>query len=282
MAAPKAVAAGVEVFGLAPEEALRDVAPHAQAFPNGLLRNLVPCRQERVCKEDRDHRLVGAVLHLEAPRNRGAILVQPAKDFGLGRLAAGLQIFRCGAVLGALIFADAKVKMRPIEAYGQITVEFADTARLAGTSQFIGSAFDDWPENNLVPVIRENVSQKLFKVSFIERQRPRLESALAAVELRDDRVFFDSDRCIHGFLPNTHTRRCFVSKDLILSVLGQIVHWPNAGSQSRRRLNKTWRERWSVHSYALQNAALIQRASQQRAFSKYLHADRIRETPSSR
>src|SRR5262249_4031993 len=93
MAAPISATTGIEVFRLASEIALRDVAPHGQTVPNGLLRNLVPCREEWACEENRDHRLVGAILHLEAPGNRMAILVQPAKDFGLGWLAAGLQVF---------------------------------------------------------------------------------------------------------------------------------------------------------------------------------------------
>src|SRR5262245_38559517 len=212
MPAPEAGAAGVEVVRFATVKALRDVPPHGQAFPNGLFRDLIPCRQEWVREEDRDHRLVSAVLHLEAPRNRSTILIQPAKDFGLGRLAAGLQVFRRGAVLGALILPDAEMKVRTIEAYGQIAVEFADPARLAGTGQLIGSTFDDRPEDHLIPIVRENVSEKLFKIGFVERQRPGLERALSAVELGDDRLLFDSDWCIHGFLPGTRTRRCFVPR----------------------------------------------------------------------
>src|SRR5262245_52799646 len=143
MAAPISATAGVEFFRLASEKALRDVAPHGQTIPNGLLRNLVPRRQERAREENRDHRLVGAVLHLEAPRNRSAILVQPAKDFGLGWLAARLQVFRRRTVLGALIFSNAEMKVRTVEADGQIAVEFTDPVRFAGTGQLIGRAFDD-------------------------------------------------------------------------------------------------------------------------------------------
>src|SRR5262245_21410280 len=212
MATPKAVAAGVEVFRLATEKALRDVPPHREAFPNGLLRNLIPGRQEWVCEEDRDHRLVGAVLHLEAPRNRGTILIQPAKDFGLRRFAVSLLVFRRRAVLGALILSDAEVKVRTIEAYGQVAVEFADPTRLAGTGQLIGSTFDDRAEDHLVPIVGENVSEKLFEIGLVERQRPSLERALSAVELGDDWVLFDSDWCIHGFLPGTRTTRCFAPR----------------------------------------------------------------------
>jgi hypothetical protein len=113
-----------------------------------------------------------------------------------------------------------EVKVRTIEADGQIAVEFADPVWLAGTGQLIGRTFDDGPENNLVPVIGEKIGQKLFKKGFIEGQRPRLQSALSAVELRDNRILFDSDWCIHGFLPNTRAT-VFCSKDSVLVVLGK-------------------------------------------------------------
>src|SRR4029453_10654883 len=113
-----------------------------------------------------------------------------------------------------------EVKVRTIEAYGQIAVEFADPAWRAGTGQLIGSTFDDRPEDHLVPIVRENVGEELFKIGFVERQRPGLERALSAIELGDDRVFFDPDWCIHGLPPQHAHKTMFCSKDLMLSVLG--------------------------------------------------------------
>src|SRR5262249_55069146 len=167
MAAAISAAAGIEILRLASEKALRDIPPHGQTIPNRFLRNLVPCRQEWAREENGDHRLIGAVLHLEAPGNRSTVLVQPAEDFGLGWPAAGFQVLRRGTVLGAFIFSDAEMKVRAIEADGQVTVEFADPVWLAGTGQLIGRTLDDGPENNLVPVIGEKIGQKLFQERFI-------------------------------------------------------------------------------------------------------------------
>jgi len=112
------------------------------------------------------------------------------------------------------------MKVRAIEADGQVTVEFADPVWLAGTGQLIGRTLDDGPENNLVPVIGEKIGQKLFEERLNERQCPGFESTLPAVELRDNRILFDSDWRIHGFFPNTH-KTVFCCKDLALVVISK-------------------------------------------------------------
>src|SRR5262245_65513214 len=106
------------------------------------------------------------------------------------------MVLRRGTVFGAVVCADAEVKVRTIEAYGQVAVEFADPTRLAGTGQLIGSTFDDRAEDHLVPIVGENVSEKLLEIGLVERQRPSLERALSTVEIGDDIVIFEFDGCI--------------------------------------------------------------------------------------
>ena len=79
--------------------------------------------------------------------------------------------------------------------------------RFTRAGQLIGRAFDDRPENDLVPVGLEDVGQKLFKKGLVQGQRPGLQRTLAALELGDDGIIggIGPDRRIHGFPPRiTH------------------------------------------------------------------------------
>src|SRR3954471_15170232 len=96
----------VERLRLAPEIALRDVAPHGEAVPQRLLGDLISGGDDRICKEDRDHRLRRAVSHFEAPRDRRTRLIEPAENLRLGRLALRLESLRGRVFRGAFVLAD--------------------------------------------------------------------------------------------------------------------------------------------------------------------------------
>src|SRR5947209_4903030 len=129
---------GVKLFRLSPEITLRNIAPHREPLPDRFRSELVTGKKERTREIDRDHGLAGAILHFESPRNGRAVLVQPAKDLCLRRLAACSEVFRRWIARASLVLADAQMEMRTVEADRQIAVEQIDLAGRPGTGQFIG------------------------------------------------------------------------------------------------------------------------------------------------
>src|SRR5262249_30185699 len=113
----------------------------------------------------------------------------------------------------------------------------------------IGGAFDQRSENDLIPIVPENIGQELFEERFVQWKRPRLKRAFASVESGHDwlSLNLDAARGCHCPLPDpgaplltlhvSHSGNC---AQAVLS--SQRLRGPERSiNRSNRVLERLWR-----------------------------------------
>jgi len=169
----ESVAGAVERVGVGQTEPTRSKPiPEIEARPIGVFQNLIGVgRQLRVGEQNCRLLLVMAVKEAQPPGNRCAGFVEPPIELRARRSAVIGERFGRRIIRRPLVRPDTKVEMRHAKGHRQVAVEHTDMGRRVWRSNLPGSALDQRPERDFVPMPLEEITQQLLQTGLVCRQR---------------------------------------------------------------------------------------------------------------
>jgi hypothetical protein len=163
----EAFAGAIDRIGVAePKTAPPKAVPKAELRPIRRLPKLVGrWLEKRIGQKNCDLLLALAIEQAQSPRHRRACAIEASIKLGARGPPVPRQLRR-----RAFMRADAKVKVRHAESNREVAVDRSKIGRRRRQAKLISRALDDGAEDDVLPMLLEQIAEQVFERPFICRK----------------------------------------------------------------------------------------------------------------